>query len=442
MNRLDLRSNTGVRLAIISIISLLLMIPAGMISGLIIERETRRNEAVGEISQKWGQAQTLTGPILTIPVRITVPPKNEKELPTVTIHYAHFLPDELDVEGTVEPEVRYRGIYEAVLYTSNLKMRGSFPVPHPEQFNVKPEDILWGEAFLSLGIADMKGIRKMISIALGDRELSGSPGFPAGSVLCSGMSFKAPVDPQKGPQAFSVNVLLNGSQALELVPLGKETRVAVNSRWRNPSFTGDILPETRVVQDDSFSAQWKTFYFNRSYPQQWLDAQICAKNLEDSSFGVKFLMPVDQYQKVLRTSKYALMFICLTFLAFVMIELFTRRLLHPVQYLLIGFAMVLFYSLLLSLTEHLGFAVSYLAASLGMIALIAGYTRAVMGNLQAGIIAAIVGTLYGFLYFILQLQDYALLLGSLGLFAVLGSVMYLTRNIDWFTVKKTEDRGR
>ncbi len=439
MTRIELKKNTGARLIIISIVSLLLLIPTGMITGLITEREARRNDSVQEISQKWGRTQTLTGPILTIPVRmLTEKTKNGKDVPAATIHYMHFLPDKLEIEGKVTPKIRYRGIYETVLYTANLKIKGSFPSPDVAQFNVQPEDIMWSDAFLSFGITDMKGIKKTIDLDLGGNTLVGTPGLHPCAVLCTGMSFKAPVNLQSGPQAFYLEVLLNGSEGLQFVPVGKETHVAITSSWQNPSFTGDVLPETRTVKADAFSANWKTFDFNRSYPQQWLDS---SQKLEASAFGVKFLMPVDQYQKVIRTAKYALLFIALTFLAFFMIEIFTRRILHPVQYLLIGFALVLFYSLLLSLTEHLGFAVSYLLASLAMVSLIAGYTRAVMASwLQAGIIALVVATLYGFLYCILQLQDYALLLGSVGLLAVLGAVMYLTRNIDWFALWESQDK--
>jgi len=231
---------------------------------------------------------------------------------------------------------------------------------------------------------------------------------------------------------FRIRLDLNGSAGLLFSPVGKETIAELKSDWTNPSFMGDFLPEERSVDGAGFSAKWKVLHLNRNFPQAWTGSQ----NLVGQTlFGVNLLLAVDEYQKTMRTAKYAIMFIALTFLTFFMIELLSRHTIHPIQYLLIGFALLVFYTLLLSISEYLIFAQAYWIASIAIIAMITLYARSVLANnLQTLVISGVLMLLYGYLFIILQLQDYALLMGSIGLFAVLAIVMYLTRKIDWFGI--------
>ena len=214
----------------------------------------------------------------------------------------------------------------------------------------------------------------------------------------------------------------------------------ISSSWKDPSFIGTFIPDEHEITDDGFTAKWKILHLNRNYPQQWMGGQY---KINASTFGVDLLLPVDEYQKTMRTTKYAIMFISLTFLSFFMIELLNKKVLHPIQYLLIGFALLLFYTLLLSLTEHILFKYAYILAAIANVGLITAYTRGVLKHyLQTVLIFAILTILYGYLYVVLQLQDFALLMGSIGLFVILAVVMYLTRKIDWFMIlkgDKTED---
>jgi inner membrane protein len=213
-----------------------------------------------------------------------------------------------------------------------------------------------------------------------------------------------------------------------------ETRVGMTSAWPDPSFIGAYLPTSREVGPKGFTARWQIPHLGRNFPQQWIESEVDAKALGTATFGVSLLSPVDAYHTIHRAVKYQLLFLFLTFVAFYLFELFSSLRIHPVQYLLVGSALCLFYLLLLSLSEHVGFARAYTIASAAVVALIAGYVRAAFGNARAVPIAVMLIVLYAFLFVLLHVQDYALLVGSLGLFLVLALLMYATRKVDWYQV--------
>lgn len=427
-----LKNSVGLRLIIIGALSLVLLIPAALIQGLISEREQRRDNAVFEVSDKWGRPQIIAGPILTVPYKKLV--KDEKDKLVAVIEYAHFLPEQLSIDAELFPELRYRGIYEVVLYNAKLRIHGHFAPLDFNQFSIVAEDVLWKDAILALGLSDLKGIREAVKIKLHDAVWTANPGVESKEVLEIGISVKPKLNAASERHDFVIDLDLNGSGEISFVPVGKETSVKVSSQWGNPSFIGAFLPAERQVQASQFSAAWKVLHLNRNYPQQWLGSQ---HRILESNFGVKLLLPIDEYQKTMRTAKYAIMFIALTFLTFFLTEVLNRKVIHPIQYILIGLALILFYTLLLSFSEHIKFNSAYLLSSLAIIALVTAYTKSVLSNnLATAVIAGVLIILYGFLYIILQLQDYALLLGSLGLFIILAIVMYVTRKIDWFAIGK------
>ncbi|MEW6586986.1 MAG: cell envelope integrity protein CreD, partial [Nitrospirota bacterium] len=389
-----IRSSVGIRLIVIGVLSLLLLIPAAMIERLIYERERTRNGAVGEVSEKWGGNQLLSGPVLTIPLKEQH--KDDKGNITTSIQYAHFLPDELSIQGDVSPQIRRRGIYEVVLYNGKLNVMGSFSRPIMDDLGIQNREIMWKDAFISLGITDMKGIKDTIKIKWNDSDLAANPGIKSNDVLCSGVSTKVELNETGKTNTFSFAVDLNGSQELKFIPVGKETRVVVSSSWPAPSFQGGFLPEKREVTKNGFTAEWKVLQLNRNYPQKWLGKHY---EINSSAFGVNLLMPVDHYQKTMRTVKYALLFIGLTFMSFFVIETLTRKPIHPIQYLLIGIAMILFYSLLLSLSEHIGFGYSYLTASFCTVFMVTAYSKSVLlSKITTTVVFSILSILYGFLY--------------------------------------------
>jgi inner membrane protein len=237
-----------------------------------------------------------------------------------------------------------------------------------------------------------------------------------------------------------ISGIINEREGRRNEAVGKETVVELNSGWRDPSFTGNFLPVSREIGKNGFAATWKVFNLNRKFPQTWIFGKY---DLSESAFGVGLLLPLDGYQTTTRTNKYALLFIALTFLAFFLAEIIGKRPVHPMQYLLIGASQVLFYVLLLSLTEHMAFVWAYVTASVSLVALVSLYAASVLKNGRAAsVISVLLTVLYLYLYIVLQMQDYALLLGSIGLFAALGALMFATRNIDWFALFSLQKSGR
>jgi inner membrane protein len=435
MSKIDIKNSIGTRLIIIAVLTLLLLIPALMIQSLISERKDRRNTAANEISENWGGKQFIIGPILSVPFKLYI--KDEKNNIVQTIQYAHFLPEDLQIEGLLNPEIRYRGIYEVVVYNSKLSISGEFNPLDLNELNISSQDILWKDAIMSLGISDMKGIKDFIQIDWNNTQYLANPGIETNDVISTGICIKPKISETKEKYQFKIELNLNGSFGLLFSPVGKETKVELTSNWSNPSFTGNFLPINREISADGFKSNWKILHLNRNFPQKWIGSQY---QVSEATFGVNLLLSVDEYQKTMRTAKYAIMFISLTFLTFFMIELLSKKVIHPIQFLLIGFALLIFYTLLLSISEYLVFKFSYIIACAGIILLISLYTKTVLNDLkQTAIVTGVLIILYGYLYIILQLQDYALLMGSIGLFFVLSIVMYLTRKIDWFTIMKSQE---
>lgn len=431
----NLKHSLGTRLFIIAFLTLVLLIPSLLIQNLISERENRRDSVADEISQKWGNEQAIIGPIISVPYKHHY--KSDDNV-VQTIRYAHFLPENLDIKGSITPEVRYRGIYEVIVYHSQLAISGNFPAINLNSLNVPLEDFNLEDAFVSVGISDMTGIKEFVKINWDGKEYLADPGIESNDVLASGVSITPEFAAGK-EYHFDFELNLNGSSGLQFSPVGEQTNVRLSSNWPNPSFTGNFLPVHREVTATGFNAEWKVLHLNRNFPQQWLGTN---QEVSNAVFGTDLLLAVDEYQKTMRTAKYAIMFISLTFLTFFMIELLSAKIIHPVQYLLIGFALLIFYTLLLSISEYVIFKIAYLIASAAIILLISVYSYSVLSDkFKTGMISGVLIILYGYLYILLQLQDYALLMGSIALFVVLALVMYLTRNIDWFEIMNYQNNN-
>jgi len=416
------------KLLVIGLLVLVLLLPTAMIMLLIEERSAGKQGAINEVGRMWGGEQTITGPIISIPYRAVV--KDEKGNRMQTVLYAHFLPEQLNIHGTVNPQVRHRGIYEMILYNSDLHISAVFGEMNFSALGIPEDRILWDKAFVSLGI-DPRGLRSGGDIVWNNSRYAVNSGIPSSRSTDTGISANIPVSGHRDRNSLTMDLSLNGCGQISFAPLGKTTRVELASSWKDPSFTGAFLPEERVVNDRGFSAVWRVLHLNRNYPQQWTEDNA---RVRESAFGVRLFHPVDDYQKAMRSAKYAVLFILLTFVAFFLAEVIVRMSLHPIQYLLVGFSICLFYILLISISEHTTFRPAYLISSLAVTALIVFYSGSIVGNRMSVTVGGLLVLLYGFLYVTLQLEDYALLLGSIGLFVILGSIMYLTRKIDWYAV--------
>lgn len=418
------------RLAVIGCLIMILLIPVEMIKGIIHEREIRRQDVVTEVSSKWGREQTIAGPILSVPY--TVYTTDDKGNKKSTTSHAHILPDQLTITGVVKPEIRYRGIYEVVLYNAELQVNADFRKNAFTDLGIDAKDIHWDGATVSIGLPDLRGVKENNLVTWNNESFPINPGIGAVPVMESGVSTRVPLSPQQDKYSFKMHLNLNGSGQINFVPLGKVTTVQLTSPWKNPSFTGLFLPDERVINEQGFAATWKILHLNRNYPQQWTGKN---EKVLDSAFGTKFFCPVDEYQKSMRSAKYAILFILLTLVAFFLTEVTNNTRVHPVQYLLIGFAICLFYLLLLSVSEHTSFATAYLISATASTLLVTSYSKSILKSTPVAVtIGSLMTCLYGFLYVTMQLEDYALLIGSIGMFAVLGGVMYLTRKIDWYTL--------
>ncbi len=415
------------KLIIIGLLILIMLIPGAMIRNLISEREQTQLDVISEIGSKWGYGQTLTGPVLSIPYYHYV----EQEDKTYReIRFAHFLPGALEVDAEITPEIRYRGIYRTVVYNTLLKVSGSFDFPDTDKLKIERSSVLMDDAFVQVGITDMRGIQQALPFEWDRQTEEIEPGIPTGDISGSGFHAKIPLE-ERDRFDFQFELSLNGSDHLYFVPVGKSTNIRLRSSWRHPRFDGAFLPDRRDITDGGFEAEWNVLHLNRNYPQSWKGSSY---QTDESAFGCFLILPVDQYQKTMRSAKYAIMFIALTFMIFFFVEILNRRRIHPVQYLLVGLSISIFYVLLLSLGEQIGFNLSYLVSSVAIVGLITAYVTGIFRNIKLTLILGIclVG-LYAFLFILIQLKDYALLLGSIGLFIVMGLIMYTSRNVDWYS---------
>jgi len=406
-------------------VALLLSIPAALISVLISERSRLADDATTEVSAKWGNAQVITGPMLVVPFR-ELQRTATGELASNTRH-AYFLPESLSVNGELIPSVRYQGIYEVMVYTSALAFSGQFVPPNFADWEIDTETILWSEAALIMGIEDMRGINETITLSWNDAQTAFSGGIEAKGVVSSGIS--ANIDVADGG-TFSFELSLNGSQSLMIVPAGKTTSMSLASSWPSPKFDGAFLPDEREVDTAGFSAQWHVLDLNRPYPQKFRGT---TQGVEESAFGVSLVLPVDHYRRAMRASRYAFIVIFLTLLTFFLVEVRNQKHAHPFQYILVGLMLCLFYTLLLSISEHVSFNSAYAIAGAAVITTIALYMQSVYHEhtltlLTGGVLIAI----YLFMYLLLQLEDHALLVGSIGAFIAVALTMYLTRNVEWY----------
>ena len=442
---------------IIGFLALVMMIPILYVKNLVCEREERQKEAAREISSKWAGPQNVTGPVLCIPFW----KESEGDTgarKTLTRHIAYFLPDKLNIDATLNPKEKHRGIFKVMLYDTKVILSGSFAKPDFSKLNIPGERMIWNEAYVLLSLADNKGLNDELKLNWNDSLLELSPG-----AYDDGMASRLPAATAADFDkiSFSTTLELNGSEQLLFTPVGKTTKVNINSSWKHPSFSGSMLPQNTEVKDSGFRASWKSLAHKRGFPQQWADGayslgsffpappeeksprfdgslrsstdtSVPVNAISTSAFGVNLFIPVNGYQKTLRTIKYALLCILLTFAAFFLIETAHKKAAHPFQYGLVGLALILFYTLLLSISEYTGFNTAYIIASVATIGLIGWFVNSVLQSGRAStLLSVVLVVIYSYVFSLLQLQDYSLLLGSIGLFLSLAVVMYFSKKLQW-----------
>ena len=425
-----------VKIALIGAVALLLQIPVEMIRGLIGERKQARNGVIADIARGTSEAQKIVGPILVIPW-------TRRSTATTKVEYGHvaLLPETLAIEGGIESQEKYRGIYKAHLYTLNATLRGRFVLPTGFGLQDGAGTVVFGRAKLVLGLQDMRGLRDGLRVEWNGAVPALAPGGAENAGVPNGIHADLgylPIPKTALAQDFSIRISLLGTQRLDIVPVGATTTVALSSTWPHPSFTGRILPDAGTkISGDGFAARWRTSHFATNIAQLH---QRCAQARQCDAFqqhtlAVSFIEPVDLYQTVERSVKYGFLFILLTFSALFLFEVLQRHALHPIQYALVGFALAVFFLLVISLSEHLGFATAYALAASACVALIAYYTGHVLKSVRHGFgFGAALAGLYALLYVLLRSEDHALLMGSLLVFGCLAAAMIATRRVDWYAL--------
>ncbi|MBK3517843.1 cell envelope integrity protein CreD [Carboxylicivirga marina] len=406
------------KVVMIGALVLLLLIPLGMVKSVIRERQATEAEVERELFEKWGGEQVLTGPILHVPTYYYL---KEDEKLTKHKRWLHVMPELLSVNGSVEPEVRYRGIYKKVLYNSDLQIEGAFE--KLDQMVINADEVDWESAYVTIGISDNRGIKGELVFNWNDHALEPEAGMVITDLNNSGVSLKVPLTKENLADkfAFDVKFKLSGAKSLMFNPIGKITKVDLESGWNNPSFTGAFSPIEPELNEEGFKAGWAVTHLNRNFPQHWLGRSF---QIDTHQFGVNLYDPVNHYQKSLRSAKYGILIISLTLLVFLFIELVKKKEVQIIQYLLVGLALVLFFSVLTALSEHIGFSWAYLVAALSIITLVTSYSYGMIRDKQQAFwIFIMLSVLYLFLFVLLQLNDFAFLAGNIGLLIALGAIM-------------------
>lgn len=428
------RSSQIVRLVGIGILTLLLLIPIRMIDGLVYERQYRQQSVIDEVSSKWGKSQSIIGPELIVPYtyRWNEIGVNGQTVSRSETRQAFFLPEKLEVTGKIDSSILFRGIYTVPVYKLNLLVTGAFQ-PNLSELGIDPANVLWEHTQLSLGISDAHAIQQQTAVSWNGTSIPFLPGVNRLQGSATGIHAPVSIDSAIPRYEFNFPLLLNGSMDLYFVPFGQETLVNLECNSGNPSFQGNWLPIQRTISDSHFSAKWVIPFLGRNYPQTWTSQTDMQEAIQSSQFGVSLVDPINSYRMAERSVKYAILFIFLPFTVIWLIEVLAGVRVHPIQYLLLGMALCLFYLLELSLMEHLGFFFAYILAGIAIIGMAGAYSHAIFRRMsQTILVTAVVGGLYAYLYILLTNGDYALLIGSLGLFAILAVVMFATRHVDWY----------
>ncbi len=438
-----LKTSITARMLMVGFLVIILLIPLAFINNLINERELRQNDVINEINEKWGNHVLVYGPILKIPYKLysettTYVEKTKSYLKETQTHinYAYIFPETLHSTVKVNSKSLNRGNFESAVFTTNMHFSGDYIPTDLSLKGIKQEDLIWEKATVIIQTSNLKGIKSEMLLKLNNNTYAFQTNFneDANTEQLNTLEsdFINSDDLSKQDNAsFNIEMNFNGSKQIEIIPIGKTTTMSMTSNWADPSFMGNYLPndETKKISKAGFKADWKVLHINRAFSQQHLNK---IPNLKEFAFGTKFMVMVDEYQKSERSAKYGFLVIGLTFLIFFLIQTLSKINIHPFQYLMIGLALIMFYTLLVSISEHSNFLKAYLIAGTSVIVLITLYSKSILKTLKFPLFIGLSLTaLYTFIYVIIQLENYALLVGSIGLFIILSAVMYVSRKIDW-----------
>jgi inner membrane protein len=419
-SRTSIFQSSTAKMIMVGILTLVLLIPLALVQELITERSIRQKEVVTETTSKWGEKIAFHGPILKVLYTDPITKRN---------NFAYFFPENLEanIQTTMEKPLE-RSIYKSNVFTTQMKYSGKFLNPNFK--NIPAENIHWNHSKIVIKTSNLKSLKDEVKIKIDNQELTFEPANSetTDSIESLETNYFNYTAMQK-EASFKFDIAFNGSQQIKIVPIGKTTTVNMASNWNSPNFNGNYAPTTRAITDEGFKATWKILHFNRPFAQQYFES---LPSLYKYSLAVDFITPVDEYQQNERASKYGFLVIGLTFLIFFLIQSISKINIHIFQYTMIGIALIMFYTLLISITEHSSFSFAYGIAASAVVVLISTYSVSILKDKKFPLfIGASLTVLYTFIFVIIQLEDYALLVGSIGLFLILAAVMYFSRKIEW-----------
>ena len=453
-----------IKSAVIAVIGIILLLVLESVSSTIWERKNYQSIAKNSVAKSWTGAQNVFGPILVVPYSIkwSWEEWSDDGKRKILRHKSrkgkkYILPTATQLQASIATDIRYQGIYQFPVYSTDLNINGNFSAESiAEQVHVtlpnRSAKLTYAQPYLAVAVNDARGINSIPVLTWSSKEYI----FKAGSQLAfmdSGIHAPLPIDLLQSIKKstskaankeqlfpFSLNLSLRGMDEIKFYATALNYQLSLNSPWQHPKFSGDFLPLSRTVSDQGFDAKWEVSSFASNMEEKiaLCEKQQCEEVLK-GSFGVEFIEPVNVYLQTERSLKYGFLFIVLIFVAFFLFEILKKLPIHPIQYGLVGFAIALFYLLLLSLSEHLSFMLSYFIAAFGSVILISFYLVNVLKNTKTAVMfGGLLTLLYFTLYIIVSAEDFALLMGSSLVFIVLAVVMMTTRNIDWYQVNAVE----
>lgn len=445
-----------IRGLLVTAITLALLIPLFFVENIVDDRVSMRRIAVQDIASSWGEAQRIAGPMLVIPYLNKYTYTEEVKGPDgkissvvkegISREYRGVLPTKVAFDAKMTSKIRYRSIYEYIVYSAPVGTSGVFRLPLAGTFGENATRVEWDKAWLALGVRDLKGIT-------GETELiwNGTacppydPGTQLQNLLGPGFHTSVPLAPKDAGQerTFSLSVTLNGSDGLHFTPVGESTTITVSGNWPHPKFSGDLLPASSTINDQGFSAQWSIPHLSRTYPQSGIlgeaEYKLTDMSIVNFTAGVNLFETVSLYSQVTRAVKYGILFIGLTFVALFSFELVIQRRMHLMQYALVGLSMTVFYLVLLSLAEHVTFLTAFVSASAVTVLMNSLYIAAALRSINKGLVVGVLlCALYTLLYTLLRMEAYALIIGTGMVLTALASLMYLTRNLPTLPVSAKE----
>lgn len=435
-SRWRLDSLTARTLAI-GLLALLMLIPLAFVEDIVTERGARHAEVLADIGGTWGRSQTLAGPVLAVPfteasvVEETVVGEDgasgTRERTVRRQRVAHFLPTMLDIDVRLDDEERRRGLFRARVYTAEIALEARFDPIDVAPLSDTLERVHWERAWIDVGLSDTRAIGEVSTFDWDGEAIPLAPGSRLQALPSGFHATLTELAPERS-HTLVARLLVRGSGDFRFAPFGEETTASVRSDWPHPSFRGDALPSERDVSDAGFAATWRLPHLARNYPQAWTGAP--GQDLFELTAGASLFETVSLYSQVTRAVKYGLLFVGLTYLALLAFESALGRPLHALQYALVGVALCVFFLVLLALAEHVGFTLAYASAAALSVAMIALYTAAVLRSAARGFaVLALLAGLYAILFSLLRLEDYALLLGTALLVAIVAVLMAATRNL-------------